>query len=307
MLQQTFLDLNTIPAPIVNVASVPQLSPFRYPGGKTWLVPWIRRWLGARSPSPAEFIEPFAGGGIVSLTVAAESLAAHVTMVELDAQVAAVWQTIIQDDGGGAWLGERITTFDLTLDAVRATLTEPVRTLRDQAFQTLLKNRVNRGGILANGAGLIKNGEAGRGLRSRWYPETLQRRLGAIAAMRTRLSFVHGDGMCVLRENVARPDAVFFIDPPYSVGGKRAGTRLYTHNELDHAALFQLVSTLAGDFLMTYDDTPEVRAYAGSYGLDVQPIAMKNTHHAKMTELLIGRDLAWARYQTGFSPVPGKL
>ncbi len=24
---------------IVNVASVPQRSPFRYPGGKTWLVP----------------------------------------------------------------------------------------------------------------------------------------------------------------------------------------------------------------------------------------------------------------------------
>lgn len=24
---------------VVNVASVPQRSPFRYPGGKTWLVP----------------------------------------------------------------------------------------------------------------------------------------------------------------------------------------------------------------------------------------------------------------------------
>ena len=25
---------------IVNVASVPQRSPFRYPGGKTWLIPF---------------------------------------------------------------------------------------------------------------------------------------------------------------------------------------------------------------------------------------------------------------------------
>jgi len=25
--------------PIVNVAMVPQRSPFRYPGGKTWLIP----------------------------------------------------------------------------------------------------------------------------------------------------------------------------------------------------------------------------------------------------------------------------
>jgi len=30
---------------VVNVASVPQRSPFRYPGGKTWLIPVVRKWL----------------------------------------------------------------------------------------------------------------------------------------------------------------------------------------------------------------------------------------------------------------------
>jgi len=38
-----FGGLNT--SQIVNVASVPQRSPFRYPGGKTWLVPLVRQWL----------------------------------------------------------------------------------------------------------------------------------------------------------------------------------------------------------------------------------------------------------------------
>ena len=28
---------------VINVASVPHRSPFRYPGGKTWLVPHVRR------------------------------------------------------------------------------------------------------------------------------------------------------------------------------------------------------------------------------------------------------------------------
>jgi len=40
-----------------------------------------------------------------------------------------------------------------------------------------VKNRVNRGGILAPGAGMIKQGEKGKGLKSRWYPETLKRRI----------------------------------------------------------------------------------------------------------------------------------
>jgi DNA adenine methylase len=48
-----------------------------------------------------------------------------------------------------------------------------------------------------------------------------------------------------------------------------------------------------GDFLMSYDNTDEVRALARRFGFVSRPIAMKNTHHEKMTELLIGRDLNW--------------
>jgi DNA adenine methylase len=46
---------------------------------------------------------------------------------------------------------------------------------------------------------------------------------------------------------------------------------------------------------MTYDDAPEVRNLAQSFGFDTETVAMKNTHHTKMTELLIGRNLDWVR------------
>ena len=59
---------------IVNVASVPQRSPFRYPGGKTWLVPLFRRWMFSLPTEPKLLVEPFAGGGIISLTAAFEYL-----------------------------------------------------------------------------------------------------------------------------------------------------------------------------------------------------------------------------------------
>ena len=47
-----------------NVAQVKQLSPFRYPGGKTWLVPEIRNWLRSARRMPDVFVEPFAGGAM---------------------------------------------------------------------------------------------------------------------------------------------------------------------------------------------------------------------------------------------------
>lgn len=278
-------------AQIVNVASVPQRSPFRYPGGKTWLVPRIRQWMRSRPTLPAELIEPFTGGGIVGLTVAFEQLADRVTLVELDDQIAAVWETILGEDA--AWLGEAIAAFDLTPESVAAALGAVPPTRRELAFQTILKNRVNRGGILAAGAGRIKHGENGKGLNSRWYPQTLRRRILDIAAIGDRMEFIHGDGIAVLRQARPRAEVVAFIDPPYTAAGKRAGSRLYRHANLDHEALFHVAHELAGDFLMTYDDTLAIRALARRHGFATATVAMKNTHHAPITELLIARNLDW--------------
>lgn len=286
---------------ITNVSSVPQRSPSRYPGGKTWLVPRIRQWLNSLPNVAQEFIEPFAGGGIVSLTVAFEKLANHVTMVELDDQVAAVWQTILSGDA--EWLAEEIIKFEMTPDAVREILSNKPQSLKHKAFQTIVKNRVNRGGILAPGAGMIKQGEKGKGLKSRWYPETLKRRILQIAEIREgaphrgigrdRITFIPGDGLEIITQNIHRHNVVFFIDPPYTAAGKKTGHRLYQYAQLNHEKLFQLASQMAGEFLMTYNESQTVKAWANSYRFDWQTVAMKNTHHAKMTELLVGRNLDW--------------
>lgn len=290
MSQLTFFDI-PVSEPVVNVASVPQRSPFRYPGGKTWLVPRVREWLRCFDTRPSLFVEPFAGGAIIGLTVAFEQLADRVILVELDDPVAAVWKTILSDDN--EWLVQRILSFELTHDHVLAELAKGSSSTRQKAFRAILKNRTFHGGIMAPGSSLIKNGENGKGLRSRWYPTTLARRIRSIAKVRHRIRFVEGDGLAAIRKYGDRQHSVFFIDPPYTAGGKKAGARLYTHHTLNHQRLFELAANIAGDFLMTYDFADEVLALAGEHGFQTRTIAMKNTHHAQMTESLIGRDLSW--------------
>jgi DNA adenine methylase len=275
----------------VNVASVPQRSPFRYPGGKTWFVPTFRRWMTAQIRKPDLLVEPFAGGGIISLTALFEHLTAHVLMTELDEQVAAVWQCIV--DGEAEWLAQKIIDFDLTSTSACYELQQVHQDTKAIAFQTILKNRIFHGGILAQGSGMIKNGEQGKGILSRWYPQTLAKRLRQIDIMRERLRFQQADGLQMLKTHVHQKNAVFFIDPPYTVGGKRAGKRLYKYADLDHEKLFSICEQLSGDFLMTYDNAEEVKNLARRHGFAMTTIAMKNTHHAAMTELVIGRDLSW--------------
>ena len=273
----------------VNVASVPQRSPFRYPGGKTWLVPYIRSWLAPKPNPVGVLVEPFAGGGIVGLTAGFEGLAEHAVLVERDPKVAAVWQTIL--GGQAKWLADQILNFDLTRGNVMAVLSKEPTTQRERAFSVILRNRVQRGGIMAEGAGLVKTGENGRGLNSRWYPETLARRIQEIAGVRERFSFVEGDAFEVIRRYADDETVAFFVDPPYTVASKR----LYSHWQVDHRSLFSLLANVKGDVLLTYDNTREVASLASEFQFETQAIAMKNTHHAKMTELLIGKALSWLR------------
>jgi DNA adenine methylase len=289
-MKQGFL-FKDVEASVVNVASVPQRSPFRYPGGKTWFVPRFREWISSLGFKPAHLIEPFVGGGIISLTSVMEDLAEKAYMVELDHEIAAVWKTLVEGDG--EWLAQRILNFSLSRETAIKELETPRATAKEVAFQTMLKNRTFHGGILAEGSGFLKNGEAGKGILSRWYPETLARRIRAINEVVHRLEFVQGDAFEVLKKFKRRKNVAFFIDPPYTAGGKRAGSRLYNHCELDHEKLFSLCEELEGPFLMTYDNADEVIALAKKHGFEYAAIPMKNTHHAKMNELIISRDLKW--------------
>ena len=118
----------------VNVASVPMRSPFRYAGGKTWLVPYIRKWLRPYG-GKINFIEPFAGGGITSLTVAFENLAKNILMIEKDEDVAAVWRTIFGHEY--KWLVDKIVSFEVTSQTANEIFVQKPESLKDDQFSQL--------------------------------------------------------------------------------------------------------------------------------------------------------------------------
>lgn len=280
------------PIPAVNVACVPQRSPLRYPGGKTWLIPHVRAWLGGASRThPPMLIEPFAGGGIVSLTAVMEGLAERCLMAELDRDVAAFWHAALRF---GPALVRRVLSFEPDRSTVAALAsTRPVDVV-EQGFRTLVLNRTRRGGILAPGASLPRHGENGKGVASRWYPRTIACRLEAIERHASRIAFCEADGLQLLGSFLhgagdGGSELAAFIDPPYTAGGKCAGRRLYAHNQLDHERLFAMLADSRIDFLMTYDCAPEIIELVAKHRFHAVQVVMKNTHHARLRELVITR------------------
>ena len=274
------------PIPAVNVASVPQRSPLRYPGGKTWLIPHIRAWLSAIEPRPDLLVEPFCGGAIVSLTSVMEGLTERCLMAELDRDVAAFWHAALRH---GPEMREKIATFELTRETVNALSGEQPDGVIEHGFRTLVLNRTRRGGILAPGASLSRVGENGKGVASRWYPETIVSRLWKISDWSDRIAFCETDGMKLLETLSAVENAAVFVDPPYTAGGKRAGKRLYSNHEIDHTRLFQVLADGKANFLMTYDRAPEIVDLIKQHSFSAVEVTMKNTHHARVAELVITR------------------
>lgn len=272
--------------PIVNVASVKQLSPFRYPGGKTWLVPFINSRLERRG-GVKTLVDPFLGGGSIPLGALHAGLAEKVVLSELDQDVAAVWHCVFGRDAKA--LAKRILDFKLTRESVVRELEQNGASTLDRAFRTILKNRTYRGGILAEGSSLMREGENGRGVASRWYPETLASRIETLSKLAPRVVFHNADGFEILEAHLEDPSCFIFIDPPYTVG-KGAGSRLYRHSALDHRRLFELANGGSAEIVMTYDMSEEVLRLAKDFCFTIERVPMKSTHHVTKYELVISRN-----------------
>jgi DNA adenine methylase len=261
------------------------LSPFRYPGGKSGLRPNVINWVRNLGFRPKLFIEPFAGGSSVGLAIAELNLADSIILVELDPDVAAVWNVIL--NGQAERFAAKIRNFKLTEASARKTLDRNGHDRFNRAFRCLLRNRISRGGVMAPGAGVLNYGEAGKGIHSRWYPDTLAKRIDAIQAIRHKLAFVEGDGLEILRRFCSTPQTVAFVDPPYVAGGRGAGLRLYRHNNVDYKELFKVIRSFNGPMIITYHRSDIVEREAKAAGVECHTVNMHTAHTISKRQLIL--------------------
>lgn len=261
------------------------LSPFRYPGGKSRLREIIITWIGQLGFRPTHFVEPFAGGASVGLAVAELDLADHVTLAEIDPDVGAVWEVIF--NGRATAFADRIAQFHLTRSTAAEVIAANPTDHLDRAFRCLLLNRISRAGIMAPGAGWIKRGDYGHGIRSRWYPETLSKRIALTSALRRKITFVPEDGLKVMKGYCKQPRAVAFVDPPYVVNGRGAGARLYACHDVKCNELFDVIAQFRGAAVITYHRSVIVERLARKHGIEQHSITVQTGHTKKKRELIM--------------------
>lgn len=267
---------NVPPLRFTTLASIEKLQVLRYPGAKRWLVRHVAQFVLAKRPRL--FVEPFCGSAVVGLSLLHADLIDELVLCELDRRVAAFWRRALEDPS----FATQVRNFNCTRENVEKVIADPHH---DLGMWTLVQNRCGYGGRL--GSGLLRHGDDGRGVASRWNGESLYAMLRQIRALSGRIHFVVGDGVRRGLQAYNDSENVGFVDPPYSIGPDGPARQLYEHHQLDHAMLFAVLATWRGNWIATYPDTPEARALAKAHRLAYRRMPMRTTAHKTKIELIL--------------------
>lgn len=234
-------------------------SPLRYPGGKGKIANYLKLVMLENGLVGREYVEPYAGGASVALSLLFEDYASHIHINDLNPGVHACWDAMLNRTGD---LCDLIREAPVTMDTwhtQRAVLASPDPDPLSLAFATFFLNRVNRSGIISGGVigGLEQHGPYK--IDARYNTEDLIRRIRKVGRYRSRISLTGVDAVEFLNSWTDDDDVApsfVYLDPPYFVKGRGLYDNFY--DPTDHAAVADMVHQLAHPWVVSYDAVPQI-------------------------------------------------
>ena len=239
------------------------VSPLRYPGAKRWMANYIQLSILQNPICPELFIEPFAGGASVSLSVLYEGLVERIGLVDKDPLIAAFWKTLFFDT---EWLIEQVLDAEVTLDRWDQLRQRQPQSTREKAFTCLFLNRTNFSGILRADVGPIggRTQTSPYKIDCRFPKETIVKRILKIAKYRDRIAFVWnlswraalGKVRQMQEHGSLTSPALFYFDPPFYKKADKLYNYYFSH--VDHLRLRDYLCDFSQSWILSYDSCSEI-------------------------------------------------
>ncbi|HEC35170.1 MAG TPA: DNA adenine methylase [Anaerolineae bacterium] len=250
------------------------VTPLRYPGGKRKLFPFFCDLIEHNNLSGAHYVEPFAGGAGLALSLLVSGCVKVVHLNDLDVAIYTFWKTVLEETEELCRRIEEVPIDVTTWERQREIIEQPDQhTEVDVAFATLFLNRTNRSGILRGG---IIGGKEQTGkwkMDARFNREELIRRIRRISAYKDRIKVYNQEAIQFLQSISqyvpASEKSLIYADPPYYAKGHTLYYNHYRPN--DHWRLAQTMRNLSCPWVVSYDDVEAVyEFYQGTYYLRYQ-------------------------------------
>ena len=266
------------------------VSPLRYPGGKLKVVDYVKRLFEANELLDGTYIEPYAGGASVALTLLFSEYTSRIKINDIDRSIFAFWHSVLNETDA---LCRMITDTPVNMDMwqvqreVQAHKQEV--DLLELGFSTFFLNRTNRSGILSGGVIGGKNQDGNFKIDARYNKADLIERIESVAEYADRIELTSMDAVELIK-SIRKPSEKTFcyLDPPYYVKGRDLYLNYY--NDDDHKAIAKAVKKYRGKWIISYDAVDFIRELYQGYRQKEYYLSYSAGNPAKGKEIVVYSD-----------------
>lgn len=267
-------------------------SPLRYPGGKNRLADFIRIVIQNTGLHDCTYIEPFAGGAGVALSLLLDNTVDTIVINDSDKAIYSFWRSVKEEPEA---LIQLIYDTPVTIDEWRKQKSIYVSSKSyslEYAFATLFLNRTNRSGILNAGpiGGYAQSGAWK--LDVRYDRDSLASKIQTISENKNRIRVYNKDIISLLRNYTPqmRGNLFFYFDPPYYNKGQRLYKNFFSPS--DHKRIYDVISQeITSPWIITYDDVPQIAEIYKNYGRRHFDLTYSAANKGSASELMIFSDI----------------
>ena len=237
-----------------------QCSPLRYPGAKQWIVPYVEQVIRENGFVGRTIIEPYAGSGIVSLSMLENHVCQNAIMIDKDPLVYAFWRCVFERPHE---LIECIQNTPIDMNswyqysAYRDVVGIYEEDLLDVGMAGLFLNRTCYSGILKAGPIGGHGQESAYTVDCRFQKENIISWIRRLSLLGERVQMVCTNAINYLRELQDGGQSFLYLDPPYYEKGK--SLYRYWYKDDDHEELAEYLHDCQNPWLLSYDDHPRIR------------------------------------------------
>lgn len=251
------------------------ISPLTWPGGKS------KQWKLIKEQLPDHinrFYDLFTGGGSVILNAYKDSVAKFYLMNDIDVELMNFWHFLDKDYSSFIEF-YRVNNFD-TLEHCREAYMNA-----NPAQQYFMDNALTFGGY--------KQGSWSKQRLKLNFNDSKWGKLWYASSALHWIAICNRNYIDILENEYFRDDDLVFLDPPYFYNQK---TKLYKHSKIDFNQLSIYLKRLNCKWLMTIDDSPEIRELFKDF-IIVEKQWKYNSTNTKNKKTKLGKELFIRNYK----------
>lgn len=237
-------------------------SPLRYPGGKAKLATFVKEVLQLNELEDGTYAEPFAGGAGIAIQLLLQGYVSRIEINDLSRPIYSFWKSICDDGHKFADLVESaklsVSEWKRQKEIFASTASEPF----ELGFAAFYLNRTNRSGVLNGGpiGGLDQKGNYL--IDARFNRSDLAYRIRRISDHASSIGVYNEDAIDFIRNasHRSRAKTLIYADPPYFRKGRQLYYDFFVERDHRRIAQFFMENRNTLNWLVSYDDVPEIRA-----------------------------------------------